>query len=45
MLILTFTNILASLIGEHLTNDILDSAWGNRAPGSDIAGKESPHEQ
>jgi hypothetical protein len=45
MLILTFTNILASLIGEHLTIDILKSAWGNRAPGPDIAGKESPHEQ
>jgi len=40
MLILTFTNILASLIGEHLTIDILGSAWGNLASQSDIAGKE-----
>jgi hypothetical protein len=44
MLILTFTNILASLIGERLTIDILGSAWGNHASVSDIAGKEFPHE-
>jgi hypothetical protein len=45
MLILTFTNILASLIGERLTIDILVSAWGSPAPGANDAGKEFPHEQ
>jgi len=44
MLILTFTNILASLIGEPLTNSILNSAWGDNAPDKDIAVKELPHE-
>lgn len=45
MLILKFTDILASLIGEPLTIDILGSAWGNHASEVDIAGKEFPHEQ
>ena len=45
MLIQTFTNILASLIGERLTIDILVSAWGIPAPGENDAGKEFPHEQ
>lgn len=44
MLILTFTTILASLIGEHLTIDILGFAWGNHPSESDIAGKEFPRE-
>lgn len=44
MLILTFTNILASLIGEPLTINILGSAWGNHASELGIAGKEFPHE-
>lgn len=44
LLILTFTNILASLIGERLTIDILGFAWGDHASESDIAGKEFPHE-
>lgn len=44
LLILTFTNILASLIGEPLTIDILSSAWGNHASELNNAGKESPHE-
>jgi len=44
MLILTFTNILASLIGEPLTIGILNSAWGGDASDKDIAGKEFPHE-
>lgn len=45
MLILTFTDILASLIGEPLTIDILGSAWNKHASELDIAGKEFPHEQ
>jgi hypothetical protein len=45
MLILTFTDILASLVGEPLTIDILGSAWNNHASQLEIAGKESPHEQ
>jgi hypothetical protein len=45
MLIQTFTSLLASLIGERLTIDILASAWGGPAAGTDIAGKEFPHEQ
>lgn len=28
LLLITFTNILASMIGERLTTRILDSAWG-----------------
>jgi len=31
LLLLTFTDILASLIGEQLTTRILRSAWGNDA--------------
>lgn len=31
LLLITFTDILASLIGEELTSSILRSAWGNRA--------------
>ena len=31
LLLITFTDILASLIGEQLTNTILRSAWGNDA--------------
>ena len=33
LLLITFTDILASLIGEQLTNTILRSAWGNDATG------------
>jgi hypothetical protein len=32
LLLITFTDILASLIGEALTTSILRSAWGNGAP-------------
>lgn len=32
LLLLTFTDILASLIGEALTSSLLHSAWGNDAP-------------
>jgi hypothetical protein len=38
LLLITFTDILASLIGEQLTNSILRSAWGNDA--SNRPGKE-----
>lgn len=38
LLLITFTGILASLIGEQLTISILRSAWSNDA--SDRAGKE-----
>jgi len=38
LLLVNFTDILASLIGEKLTTIILRSAWGNDA--SDRAGKE-----
>ncbi len=31
LLLLTFTGIMAALIGEPLTARILDSAWGNEA--------------
>ncbi len=31
LLLITFTDILASLIGEQLTTTILRSAWGNDA--------------
>ena len=37
-LLITFVDILALLIGEHLTTSILHSAWGDDA--ADIAGKE-----
>ncbi|MHB1592283.1 MAG: hypothetical protein ACYCTW_12250 [Sulfuricella sp.] len=42
LLLLTFTDILAALIGEQLTTRILRSAWGNDA--SDRAGKEFKNE-
>lgn len=38
LLLITFTSILASLIGEQLTASILRAAWGNDA--SNRAGKE-----
>ena len=38
LLLITFTDILASLIGEVLTTSILGSAWGNDI--SDTANKE-----
>ncbi len=38
LLLITFTDILASLIGEELTSSILRSAWCNNA--SDSAGSE-----
>lgn len=38
LLLITFTNILASLIGEGLTTNILRSAWGDSA--SNRTGKE-----
>ncbi len=38
LLLITFTDILVSLIGEPLTARILDSAWGNDA--QETAGKE-----
>lgn len=38
LLLITFTDILASLVGEELTTRILRSAWGNDASGQ--AGKE-----
>ncbi|MFC3111454.1 hypothetical protein ACFOFO_26525 [Undibacterium arcticum] len=42
LLMITFTDILTSLIGEQLTTNILRSAWGNDA--SDKAGKEFKNE-
>ncbi len=42
LLLITFTDILASLIGEQLTTSILRSAWGNDA--SMRADKEFKHE-
>lgn len=42
LLLLTFTDILAALIGEQLTTRILRSAWGDDA--SDNAGKEFENE-
>jgi hypothetical protein len=42
LLLITFTDILASLIGEELTSSILRSAWGNNA--SDKAGMEFNNE-
>ncbi len=41
-LLITFTDILASLIGEQLTTNILRSAWGNDA--SDMPCKEFKNE-
>lgn len=35
LLLITFTDILASLIGELLTERILRSAWGHAAVGAD----------
>lgn len=42
LLLLTFTDILAALIGEQLTTRTLRSAWGNDA--SDRASKEFENE-
>ncbi|HET9113173.1 MAG TPA: hypothetical protein VFN66_04825 [Burkholderiales bacterium] len=42
MLLITFTDILAALIGDPLTTSILGTAWGNTA--SDTADKESKNE-
>ncbi|HYQ92475.1 MAG TPA: hypothetical protein VES89_10480 [Candidatus Competibacteraceae bacterium] len=42
LLLITFTDILASLIGERLTASILRSAWGNDA--SDRIDKEFNNE-
>lgn len=42
LLLITFTDIVASLIGEQLTTNILRSAWGNGA--SHGADKEFKHE-
>lgn len=42
LLLVTFTDILASLIGEELTTSMLRSAWGGNA--SHQAGKESKNE-
>jgi len=42
LLLITFTDILASLIGEQLTTSILRSAWGDDA--SNKAGKEFENE-
>ncbi|MES2364953.1 MAG: hypothetical protein V4563_03595 [Pseudomonadota bacterium] len=43
LLLITFTDILAALIGEPLTTSILGSAWGNDV--SDTANKEFKNEQ
>ncbi|MDO9102290.1 MAG: hypothetical protein Q8K74_08205 [Candidatus Nitrotoga sp.] len=42
LLLITFTDILASLIGEQLTTTILSSAWGDNA--SIITSKELKNE-
>ncbi len=42
LLLITFTDILATLIGEELTTSILRSIWGNDA--SDRPGKEFENE-
>ncbi len=42
LLLITFTDILTSLIGEQLTTSILRSAWGDDA--SDRVGKEFKNE-
>ena len=39
-LLMTFTNILASLIGEDLTIEILRSSWGNTATNRKPESKE-----
>lgn len=43
LLLVTFTNILAALIGEELTSGILRLAWGNDT--SNSAGEEFVSEQ
>lgn len=42
MILTIFTDILASLIGEQLTSNILRTAWGDPAP--DTSGKEPDNE-
>ena len=42
LLLITFTDILASLVGELLTIRILDTAWNNNTQGT--AGKELKNE-
>ncbi|MFA6014211.1 MAG: hypothetical protein WC742_04020 [Gallionellaceae bacterium] len=42
-LLITFTDILASLVGEQITTTILHSAWGNDV--SDESDMEKKHEQ
>ncbi len=42
MLLVTFTDILATLIGELLMTRIISSAWRDDA--TDLLGKECPHE-
>lgn len=42
LLLITFTDLLASLIGEQLTLSILRSAWGN--DDTDLIGKERKNE-
>lgn len=42
LLLITFTDVLASLIGEQLTTSILRSAWGDDA--SELAGREFKNE-
>ena len=44
VLLQTFTNLLASLIGEPLTVTVLSSAWADSDSERDIAGKELPHD-
>jgi len=39
-LLVTFSDVLAALIGDTLTNSILTSAWGDEAPG--VSDKEVP---
>lgn len=41
-LLITFTDILAKLVGEELTTGILRRAWGSDASGN--SGMESTHE-
>jgi len=43
LLLITLTDILASLIGEDLTTRILRSAWGDDA--ASVTGQEFQHEQ
>jgi hypothetical protein len=43
LLLITLTDILASLIGEDLTTRILRLAWGNDT--ASVTGQESKHEQ